>query len=280
MPLFRHVATQLVENLNSLNDAVATINDVGFDQVRPTTPEELATKGTNTAARLHGKGSKYYNEATVFYNRIRLDTAFANQLIKLTFNKPFDSLYSQFAVLNDEFSSVFTTEDLEDVIPADPEASSGVITLTAKAESLGWIGSVEMAYEIIEPELMQIPDAELDGYLTPNERIDVSQASLLYAAYDFKDNATWLESLEQGPLAPADLVLLRDALAAKDPDINWVTSGTAPYSLQGAVLEYRGTNQAMFINTLYKQAVVITLSEVSTAVEGTLYLHYSKEGDE
>ena len=280
MSLFRHVATQLVENLNSLNDAVATINDVGFDQVRPTTAEEVATSGKNTAARLYGKSSKYYNEATVFYNRIRLDTAFANQLIKLTFNKPFTSLYSQFSVLNDEFSAVFTEEDIEDVVPEDPDATSGVITLTAKSGSLGWLGSVDMVYEIIEPELLNIPDTELDGYLTPNERIDVSQASLLYAAYDFKDNSTWLESLAQGPLAPADLALLRDALAAKDPDINWVTAGVAPYSLQGATLEYRGTNQAMFINTLYKQAVVITLSDISTAVEGTLYLHYSKEGDD
>ena len=280
MPLFRHVPTQLVEELNAKNDAVATISDVGFDQARPTTPEELATHGVNSACRMFGKGSKYYNEATIFYTRIRLDTAFANQLIKLTFNKPFNSLYSQFSVLNDEFSSVFTQEDIEDVIPTDPDATTGVITLTAKSDSLGWIGSVEMAYEVTEPELIQIPDPDLDGYMTPNERIDVAQASLLYSAYDFADVGTWLETLTQGPLAPADVVLLRDALQAKVPEISWATSGSAPFSLDGVALEYRGNNQAMFTNMLYKQAAVLTLSNVSTAVEGTLYLHYSKEGDD
>ena len=280
MSLFRHVPMQLVADLNRLNDAVATVNDLVFDQVRPTTEDEKALKGRDSTARLHGQGHKYFGVTQIYYNRLKLETAFANQLIKLTFLKPFTSLYEQFEALNEEFASVFTKDDLEDFTIAPSEESFGVLTLTAKPESLGWQGSVQIAYEVIDPVQVDIPDTELDGYMTPNERIDVTQASLLYAAYDFKIDSVWLTSLQAGPLGPVDIARLRDALMAKRNDIDWAVTGAAPYSLSGASLTYRGTNPDELVNKLYKQGAVFQLGTTSTAVEGQLYLHYSLEGDD
>lgn len=280
MSLFRHVPMQLVADLNRLNDAVATVNDLVFDQVRPTTEDEKALKGRDTTARLLGQGHKYFGVTQIYYNRLKLETAFANQLIKLTFLKPFTSLYDQFEVINEEFAAVFTKDDLEDVTIEPSDEDFGVLTLTAKPQSLGWQGSVQIAYEVIDPVQVDIPDTELDGYMTPNERIDVAQASLLYAAYDFNIDRVWLESLQEGPLDAVGIARLRDALLAKRNDIDWAVTGEAPYSLSDVSLVYRGTNPDELVNKLYKQGAVFQLGTSSTAVEGQLYLHYSLEGDD
>ena len=280
MSLFRHVPMQLVADLNRLNGAVATVNDLVFDQVRPTTEDEKALKGRDSTARLLGQGHKYFGVTQIYYNRLKLETAFANQLIKLTFLKPFTSLYDQFEVINEEFASVFTKDDLEDVTIEPSEEEFGVLTLTAKPQSLGWQGSVQIAYEVIDPVNVDIPDTELDGYMTPNERIDVTQASLLYAAYDFNIDRVWLESLQPGPLDATAIARLRDALLAKRNDIDWAVTGEALYSLSGVSLTYRGTNPDELVNKLYKQGAVFQLGTSSTAVEGQLYLHYSLEGDD
>lgn len=280
MPLFRHVPTQMIEALNKLNTAVATTSDVKFTKIRPTTPDEIALKGKDTHALAEGVGHKYYGTKSIYYNRLKLQTAFANQLIKLTFLTPFTSLYSQFDVINTEFSSVFTTEDLEDFTPTDTQAPIGILTLKAKAESLGWLGEAQVAYELISPTVVDIPDTNLDGILTPNERIDVSQAGLLYTSYDFKIDTTWLEGLPVQALSPADITRLREALMAKRPDLDWAEKGAAPYSLEGTTLIYVGNEKEYIINKLYKQVAVFKLGNASTGTAGRLFLHYSKDGDE
>lgn len=278
--LFRHVPTQLVESLNQLNDAVATVADIAFDEVRDTTPTELALNSKNTRARIRGISAKYFGTSEIFYNRIRLDTAFANQLVKVTFLKPFTSLHSQLNAFNEEFSAVFTTDDLEDFVPADPLATTGTMTLTAKVASLGWKGAVEMAYEVIDPVIVAIPDTQLDGVLTPNDRIDVAQGTLLYTAYDFKVFSSWLEGLPVEALSTGDVTLMRQALMTLVPGIDWAETGPAPYSLEGISLVYVGDDPAYILNTLYKHVAVFRLGSASTAVAGLLYLHYSKEGDD
>jgi len=280
MALFRHVPTQMIEDLNRLNDSVATTADVTFTDVRPATPDEIALKGKDSFCRARGISHKYYGTRPIYYNRLKLQSAFANQLIKLTFLKPFTSLYDQFDVLNQEFSSVFTKDDLEDFIPEDPNALIGVMKMTAKPESLGWIGEAQIAYELIDPIIVEIPDTNLDGIMTPNERVDVSQASLLYTAYDFKVDSTWLEGLPVQVLGADDITRLRDALLAKRPDLDWAESGAAPYSLEGVELVYIGQQKDYIINKLYKQVAVFKLGTTSTGVAGHLFLHYSKEGDE
>lgn len=280
MALFRHVPVQMIEALNKLNDAVATPADITFIDVRPATPDEIALKGKDSYCRAKGISHKYYGVRPIYYNRIKLQSAFANQLIKLTFLKPFTSLYDQFDTLNQEFSSVFTKDDLEDFVPEDPNALIGIMKMKAKPASLGWVGEAQIAYELIDPVIVDIPDTNLDGILTPNERLDVSQASLLYTAYDFKIDKNWLEGLPVQALGTEDITRLRDALLAKRPDLDWAETGTAPYSLEGVELVYIGQQKENIVNKLYKQVAVFKLGTVSTAVAGHLFLHYSKEGDE
>lgn len=280
MSLFRHVPTQLVESLNRLNDAVATNADLIFDEVRATTEVELAQKGKDTRIRVRGNSHKYYGTTEVFYNRLKLQTAFANQLVKVTFLKPFNSLHSQIQQLNEEFAATFVVEDLEDFTPEDPNATAGVLTLTAAPASMGWSGTVELAYEVIDPIIMAIPDTELDGILTPNQRVDVEQATLMYAAYDFKEEGVWLESLTTGALTAENITHLKTALETKRPDVQWAETGSDKYSLAGVELMYVGQDANNIINSLYKQVAIFKLSDSSTGVVGHLFLHYSKEGDD
>lgn len=280
MSLFRHVPTQLIESMNRLNDAVATNADLIFDEVRATTEVELAQKGKDTRARVRGNSHKYYGTTEVFYNRLKLQTAFANQLVKVTFLKPFNSLHSQIQQLNEEFAATFVIEDLEDFTPTNPEAESGVLTLTAAAGSLGWAGSVELAYEVIDPIIMDIPDVELDGIMTPNQRVDVEQATLMYAAYDLKDEGVWFESLTPGVLSAENITHLKAALETRRENVQWAETGSDVYSLAGVELMYVGQDGNNIINSLYKQVAIFKLSDSSTGVVGHLFLHYSKEGDD
>lgn len=280
MSLFRHVPTQLVESINRLNDAVATVADLIFDEVRPTTEAEVAQKGKNTCMRVRGNSHKYYGTKLMYYDRLNLQTAFANQMVKVTFLKPFNSLHSQIEQLNEEFAATFTIADFEDFTPEDPNAETGVLTLTAKADSLGWQGTVSLAYEVIDPIIMAIPDTELDGILTPNQRLDVEQATLMYAAFDFKTEGVWFEGLTPGVLEAGQISHLKDALLAVRPDVQWALTGSDKYSLEGVNLKYVGQDPENIVNSLYKQVAIFQLSESSTGVVGHLFLHYSKEGDD
>lgn len=280
MALFRHIPTQLIESLNRLNDGVATTADLIFDEARATTEVELAQKGKDTRARVRGNSHKYYGTIEIFYNRLKLQTMFANQLVKVTFLKPFNSLHSQLQQLNEEFAATFTQEDLENFTPEDPNAESGVLTLTATAGSLGYAGTVDLAYEVIDPIMTQIPDAELDGIMTPNQRLDVQQATLMYTAYDFKEEGVWLESLATGALSAEDITHLKTALEKVRPDVSWAVTGNDEFSLAGVQLMYVGQDAENIINSLYKQVAIFRLSESSTGVVGHLFLHYSKEGDD
>lgn len=280
MALFRHVPTQMIEDLNKKNGSVATTSDIVFTHVRPTTPDEVSLKGKDTYCRAEGVSLKYYGVRAIYYNRQRLSTAFANQLVKMTLLTPFTSLYDQFDAINEEFSSVFTKDDLEDFVPEDPQAPIGILTLKAKSDCLGWQGEAQIAYELIDPEILEIPDANLDGIMTPNDRLDVAQGDLMYAAYDFRVDSTWLEGLPVQKLSAEDITRLRDALIAKRPDIDWSETGAAPYSLVDVELIYLGTQTDYIVNRLYRQVAVFKLGTASTGVAGNLYLHYSKEGDE
>ena len=284
MALFRPVELQWISELNAKNDAVMSLGDVQFGPGEVTTAEELASKGKDSKCLMTGINSMYYGSTYLYYDRINLATAFANQLIKLRFYPPIDNFYNQLENFNDYFASVFTQDDLEN-FDIDLSATEGTVQITAKPTSRCWQGSVMMAYEVLEPEKVLIPDVLLDGVMTPNDSILLEQASLRYAAYDFIVDADVLLALPLGPLSAANVTALKSILATYD-STPWQETGIAPYSLDGAEVLFTGQRPAAsewIINynlsgdTRTHGVCVVQLSDKSTTAVGTMYLHFHKD---
>ncbi len=286
MALFRPLEQQWIDELNVLNDAVMKISDVEFGPGEATTEEEASTKGKKSKCLLTGINSLYYGSLYVYYDRINLATAFANQMIKVKLYPPIDTFYGQLENFNSYFSSIFTQNDLEDFV-LDAGVTEGFITITAKPTARGWYGSVQIAYEILEPEKILVPDVNLDGVMTPNDSTLLEQASLRYSAKDFIDDAATLQAFPLGPMVSADITTLKTVLAKYD-NAAWVETGVAPYSLEGAEVLYSGMgdearaggwmiNWNMVGDPALQGVVVIKLSASSTTSVGSLYLHFHKE---
>lgn len=274
MPLFVSAQLQHVAELNKLNDAIATVADLQFGVPEDTTAEEKAAKSNkDTKVELTGVGAKYHGKKTVYYNRQHLSTPFANQSILLELIAPVTSLYQQLDDINSQLATTFSQDDLEDVDLTNAE-TTGVLKLTAKAGSYGWKGDVSLGYAITDPYLIQIPDVNLDGVMTPNDSTLLEQAALRYSYWDFHLNRAFIDTLVAGPLKPADVT----ALIAIFNDIDttaWVATGEANYSLDGAQILYNGTAGEWATSRLFKNVLVIQLSAKSTLLTGNLYLHYN-----
>lgn len=274
MPLFVSGEIQHLRELNSLNDAIATASDISFGVREEPTAEEIAAHNKESKRKLSGVSANYHGETYIYYDRLDLESAFANQLISVEFVAPMTTLYDQLATLNEKLSTIFTTADIED-FTFDPGLTEGILSLNAKPNHPFWKGGVLIAYSVTTVAPIAIPDVYLDGVMTPNASIAEEQAALRYAAYNFMDHATWFEALPLDVLDATAKDYLRDALTAMDSSA-WVSTGVAPYSLQGVKLLYTGDDVAWIVNRQYPYVAVFELTDSSTVSKGRLYLHYTK----
>lgn len=273
MSLFVTGESQHIAELNALNRGYATASDLAFGPREEPTPEEVTEKGKESKRKVTGISAKYYGEAYIFYDRLSLETAFANQMVMLRFIRPATTLYAHLNELNDQLSTVFTQDDVEDfTFPIDED--TGILTLTAKVDNPFWSDYVTIGYEIIDPQLVTIPDAKLDGVMTPNSSTSVEQASMRYSALDFKDSANWFQSLPIGPLDATARTALRDVLIAMD-NCQWDANNPGDYSLFGSQLVYIGQDPEWVVNRQFQNVAVFELSDSSILSKGRLYLHYT-----
>lgn len=274
MSLFVPGRRQMLDELNQINDAVATLADISFGIPENTTDEEKAAHGgRDSKVVLTGVGAKYHSTQTVFYNRINLATPFANQMLLLEFHEPLSNLYAQLSLMNEQLASVFTEQDLEDFLfPAGQ--TEGLLTLTAKAGSLDWKGNTTIGYRVAAPTELEIPDIHLDGVMTPNDTTALEQAALRYSYWDFQLNHTFMESLQVGALTGQQITDLI-AMFAEIDQTPWTAVGPTEYCLEGATVEYNGSAAERGTSQLFKNVAVIKLSNKSTLLTGELYLHYN-----
>lgn len=274
MALFVQPKVQWVKELNALNDAVATLADLSFGVPEPTTDQEkIDFSNKDTKCLITGVGGKYYGSTHIYYNRIDLSTPFANQLVLLKFVAPVTTLYDKRLELNRQLASTFEEADLEDFL-FTAGAAEGVLTLTAKPGSYGWKGSVQLAYVVEEPTVLEIPDVHLDGIMTPNDSTLLEQAALRYAFWDFKLNRAFIDTLAVGGLTTEQAEGLV-AIFAEIDSTPWTTATASEYSLAGAQILYNGPASDWAISRQFKNVVVIELSNQSTLMTGRLYLHYN-----
>lgn len=273
MSLFITGEMQHIAEMNALNRGYITASDIAFGPREEPTPEEIEEKKKESKRLVTGVSAKYFGQAYIFYDRLSMETAFANQLVMLKFIKPVTTLYAHLDELNDQLSTVFTQADVEDFIfPVDEE--TGIMTLTAKAGNPFWHESVTIGYEISDSDVINIPDVELDGVMTPNSSIVGEQASMRYSALDFKDSANFFQSLTVGDLDETARTTLATALHAMD-GCTWNVNNPADYSLAGVKLAYIGEDPAWVVNRQFRYVAVFELSASSQLSRGLMYLHYT-----
>lgn len=274
MSLFVPARRQMLDELNTINDGVATLSDIVFGTPEATTTEEKAAHGDrDSKVVITGVGAKYHGSTTVFYNRINLATPFANQMLLLEFHEPLSNLYAQLPLLNEQLASVFTEQDLEDFLfPAGQ--TEGLLPLTAKSGSLDWKGSATIGYRVAAPTALEIPDIHLDGVITPNDTTALEQAALRYSYWDFQLSFDVVGTLQPGPLSTQQITDLIAVFAEID-STPWTATGPNEYCLEDATVEFNGSAAERGTSALFKNVVVIKLSNKSTLLTGELFLHYN-----
>lgn len=150
--------------------------------------------------------------------------------------------------------------------------------LEATDASLGWIGNVDVLALIGDLNIEEhLVNASLGGLNYPTNNLQVAFAQFYSYWRDFSEHHDYLKDLSAGDPITLELV---SALATTTGD-NWVATGVAPLSLDGATIAYNGpTLDFGNVNLAYDRVMVIDLDPTKTTeLSGSLVMHYSKPFD-
>lgn len=156
--LIKEKNTQTAQNLKSTDIVVSKT-------------EALANGPYNSKAFVSATpSSDYYGGVEVFYNRIPLSVL--GEDIALRSAMPI-TLQLVVDYINKTKNAHLTVDDVEMIVPTNLKVGDiGTVTVRAKAESLGWIGSVDVAYLYGLPEEIDILHIHVNftlpgpGYIT------------------------------------------------------------------------------------------------------------------
>ena len=190
------------------------------------------------------------------------------------------------AVLNANFGLNFVTGDLNDstalVIASD---GSGTVTLTAQANSMGWIGSVTLNFIKGNYNLAStVTTTTLPGLMYPT-RDETKPFGELYSYW--MDFTAFAADFTNITTATTDLSKVAGDLQAVSGNA-WVTNASGRYSLQNATVAYNGTTAAFTPiggeqatpNPSYQNVLVIALDPTaSLGYSGYLFMHYGRLDD-
>ncbi len=289
MPMYMQESKlSLLNYLNAKNATTFKMTDLDFSA--PTVINGTwrgVANPHNTAVRLTASATSIFQGTVVVtYDRLEL-----KEIVKIPgFTLRADHPTSAHQLLDGlaTFNGLnFTTDDIEDSPVTDNGDGTYAVTLTAKANSYGWVGSVTI------PNFGQggAPmDRVLSGNDMPGLNYPTSSDGDVYAAlymypYDFTDFYDLLLDLEPGvPLTTQQAIDL--AAAFNEVDVSsgagaWNTNpDLTSWSLAGAVPYYNGLNMPEFLsNSSYKYALMLDLRAGVTIPMGRLMLHFNDPVD-
>lgn len=154
---------------------------------------------------------------------------------------------------------------------------AGDITLTAEANSYGWIGEVTLSFVKGSIDIATATTVKnLPGLMYP-ARDESKPYGELYSYWrDFTPQTTALDTIT---LETTDFTALASALTAVTGNA-WSPNVAGRYSLLGATIAAVGlTADNPLTNPDYLKAVVVTLGEGSLGYSGQLILHYGTRTD-
>jgi hypothetical protein len=229
--------------------------------------------------------SPYQGTVTVNYKRLNL--ADLTQLLPLPIQgNGWLTVADFWAVLNSNFGLNFVAGDLNDatalVIAGD---GSGSVTLTAQANSMGWVGSVTLPFIKGNFDLATtVTVTTLPGLVFPN-RDETKPYGEMYSYW--RDMTAYEADFTPITTATTDLTQVATDLTAQSGN-TWLTGASGRYSLQNATVAYNGTvadftpivNSSTTPNPSYQNVLVIALDPTaSLGYSGWLFLHYGRLDD-
>lgn len=272
MSLYSDPKAEILSQLNALNKVKLSADDYNFGVPSPLSDGT----GQNTKITLTAKNinSPYAGSVEVKYTR--LDLAHLAQLVDLKVGMYLPRTTLQVAeAVNQRYGTNFTLDDIVQSTSLGLTDDEGMVTLTAKDNSLGWIGTVQV--QVVKgnwPLSAFLTNLRLPGMNYPTPTTAKPFASVYSYSRDCSGEASRLKTVGLGN---GQLNVLLDVLKAVTGD-PWVQNGAARYSLEGATVTYVGqTHDDARFRQRFSQVVLVALGDQCLGLAGELYLHYDGE---
>lgn len=276
MSLYKDPATTLLSLIEKENNLVLEASDYDFSVPQPATPPEGSEASYNTTLTIsnNNPAAPYIGSVDIYYNRLNFaDLALLADIYVHV--EDVTTTHGLLPSLNRRYGLNLTTDDVEDIATVD-RGNYREATLRAKTTSLGWIGELDIG--VVEGDLLledYLIQPLLGGLEYPGDDITRPFAHFYSFWRDFSDYHTQLSQVSAGDPISLEIVSMMNDVT----DDIWVGTGTADYSLEGAVITYSGPAENYTgANQDYKAVVVITLDETKcTALSGSLILHHTDD---
>ncbi|MCO6704729.1 hypothetical protein [Streptomyces sp. CHB9.2] len=271
MALYKTPKAAIIGSIKALNGGVTLIeSEYVFGNPTPVTP---ASDGTNTTILISAKDAASTFDGSVTVRYTRLDLADLLKLVPSNLSLPSVTTVWEFAqAFNKTYGTAFEQGDLVDG-PLNLTNGSGVVTLTAQANSYGWTGTVQFTVEPGRYQMNQLVTVTtLPGLNFP----DPYEGKPFGWAYSYWRNFSPVEPALTSIIPESvDWATIAQALTTLTND-QWVTSGQNRFSLSGATLEYNGlTTGTEQSNSDYESVMIIRLGADCLGFSGRLFLHYT-----
>jgi hypothetical protein len=220
----------------------------------------------------NGPTSPYAGEVTVKHTRLNLADLIVLVPAEIRVSGVTTTL--EFAAeLNRIYGTRIDTNDIENT-PLELVDGTGPVTLTAKATSRGWIGTVTFQ---VSPGRYQLAAHLLVTTLTGLNYPDPYEGKPFGNSYMYwRDCSAQHAALDTVTVETPDLDVLKNILIAMTGDA-WVTTGSSRYSLEGAQVLFVGAVAGYpELNQAYDKAVVLKLGTACLGLSGRMFLHYNE----
>ena len=220
--------------------------------------------------------SPYEGSVAVQYTRLNL-ADLAHLLPQPIRANGITTIANVITALNTNHGMNFQASDLVQGPVTGLVDGAGDITLTAEANSYGWIGEVTLSFVKGSIDIATATTVKnLPGLMYP-ARDESKPYGELYSYWrDFTPQTTALDAIT---LETTDFTTLAAALTAVTGNA-WSANVAGRYSLLGATIAAVGlTADNPLTNPDYLKAVVVTLGEGSLGYSGQLILHYGTRTD-
>lgn len=273
----------VLAHINAANSTTFTQADITFGLPTPTNGSwQGNTTSKNTAIRITAAaGSAFEGTTIVTYDRLKFDDLINIKGFKIKANEP-STTHDLIAGIKYYAGMILTVDDIEPT-PMTKEAN-GTYTgiLTAKATSLGWIGSLPIVVTKGGLRMDEmVVDVNLDGLNYPTASNTDVHGPLYTYPYDFTSYKTTLEPIAEGAvLTSTQADALVTALKAVDLGSGKATwnndSSSTTYSLNGAKCIFNGLNGAdLPTNPTYKYVMILEQRANMVTPKGNLIFHYN-----
>lgn len=235
---------------------------------------EPAADGTNTTILISAKDANSTFDGNVTVRYIRLQLSDLLTLVPATLQIPAVTTTLQFIdAFNKTYGTVFSAADVEDQ-PVTLVNGTGTVTLTARASSLGWLGSVTFN---VQPGRVTLADKLTVTTLPGLNFPDPYENKPFGWAYSYWRNFTpAYDMLTTLTVESPDWATIAQILTTMTGD-TWVTEGQSRYSLSGATLDYIGAVSGVpRANQTYQSVLVLTLGADCLGFSGRMYFHYNQ----